>query len=80
MGKYKRLLSVVIYKMRVYLASKVLGEPIFREDQQELRHNIINSTVAIKGIICECRNCDKVKYSNVCKRCKIISEEAAKIR
>lgn len=79
MGKCKPLLSVVLYKIRIYLAAKILGEPIFT-DYQEIRHNIINSVVAIKGIICVCKECDKVKYSNISKRCRIISEEAAKLQ
>ncbi len=79
MGKYNRLLSVVIYKMRVCLASKILGEPIFT-DYQEVRHRIINSAVAIKGMACEYKERDKEKYLSICGECKIISEEAAKIQ
>jgi len=78
-GKYKRLLPVVVYRMRVYLASMVLGEPIFT-DYQEIRHKILNSAVSIKGIAWECKKCDKVKYVNIDERCKIISEEAAKLQ
>lgn len=80
MGKYRRLLSVVVYKTRVYLASKILGEEIFT-DYQDVRHRIINSTVAIKGLVCkECKECNRIKYNKIDRRCKIISEEAMKLK
>lgn len=79
MVKYKRLLSVVVYKIRVYLASKILGEEIFT-DYQDVRHRIINSAVSIKGMVYKCRKCSMIRYKEIDKRCGEISEEAMKLK
>ncbi len=79
MAKLKRLLSFITYRVRVYLASKILGEKIYT-DYQDVRHSIINSAVAIKGMVYKCRKCSMIRYNEIDKRCGEISEQAAKLK
>jgi len=69
----KKILFVVRL-LRLKLATFILGEPIYTDVGQQIRHNIISSAMKIKWLTIS------GDHRTVCEVCKIICEEADKIK
>lgn len=71
--------SYLLWRVRIYLASLLLGEPIYKKDNQEIRHNIISNAVRIKWLTLK-NDISKEDYDVICESCSIICGEADKVK